>query len=215
MSKALLPHVISLAEAKEQVWRNGGGTTRELLTRHQPGIDDWQYRISVAEVNSDGPFSHFERTQRHFCVLSGHGVDLTIDGMPHRVTKTSNALNFSGEAVVDCKLIDGPTSDLNFMIRSSSEPKPLSRMAPLSSAMSWDLSATSSAGIYTLQEGLCHWQFEGQHFDLSVESNHLVWFDTSPEHLIFKVSQAVVSIENPPRANIAWGMFVGRAEMNK
>jgi environmental stress-induced protein Ves len=38
-------------------WKNGGGVTRELLA--WPGGGDWQVRISVAEIEADGPFSSF------------------------------------------------------------------------------------------------------------------------------------------------------------
>jgi uncharacterized protein len=214
MTKPPSPQVISLAEAKEQEWRNGGGTTRELLTRNKHNSDDWQYRISVALVNADGPFSHFESTQRHFCVLSGHGVDLTIDGAPHRVTENSSALSFSGEAKVDCTLISGPTSDLNFMVRMSTESKPVSGMIPLKSGTPLALSGASSSGIFSLQDGLCQWLFNGQTFELSIAANQLVWFDTSPEQITFTSSQAAVSTTDPLQVNIAWSMFVGRTNLH-
>jgi uncharacterized protein len=215
MNKSVSPQVTSLSASTEQVWRNGGGTTRELLTRNQPGSDDWQYRISVAEVNAAGPFSYFEGTQRHFCVLTGHGVDLTIDGVHHRVTKHSNALSFSGEAKVECSLIDGPTSDLNFMVRTSSESKLLSGMTPLKSGIPSALSAVSSAGIFSLQDGLCQWWLEGQTFELPIPANHLVWFDSSPEEITFMAYQAAATITDPLQTSFAWSMFVCLANQHE
>jgi uncharacterized protein len=211
MSKALPPQVISLAAAKEQVWRNGGGTTRELLALNQPGSNDWAYRISVAEVNAAGPFSHFEHTQRHFCVLSGQGVDLLIDGAQHRVTKHSNALSFSGEAKVNCTLIDGPTSDLNFMVRTSTESQMLSGMIALKSGIPWVLSGIRSSGIFCLQGGVCHWRRDGQTYELPIAANHLVWFDYSPEEITLMAGQATASTIDPLHTSIAWSMFIGQA----
>jgi uncharacterized protein len=204
MSKALPPQVISLAAAEEQVWRNGGGTTRQLLTRNQPGSNDWEYRISVAEVNMAGPFSHFENIQRHFCVLTGQGVYLLIDGAQHRVTKYSNALSFSGEAKVNCTLIDGPTSDLNFMVRTSTESKMLSGMIALKSGIPSVLSGIRSSGIFCLQDGVCQWRRDGQTFELPIAANHLVWFDDSPEEITLIAT-------DPLQTSIAWSMFIGRA----
>jgi uncharacterized protein len=213
MSKALPPQVISLAAAKEQVWRNGGGTTRELLAWNQPGSNDWEYRISVADVHAAGPFSHFEHTQRHFCVLSGHGVDLLIDGAQHRVTKHSNALSFSGEAIVECSLINGPTSDLNFMVRTSTESQLLSGMIALKLGIPWVLSGIRSSGIFCLQDSMCQWRRDGQTFELPIPANYLVWFDDSPEEITLIASQAAASIPttDPLQISIAWSMFIGQA----
>ena len=57
-------------------WRNSGGVTRELL--RWPDTDNWLWRISVAEVASDGAFSHFAGVQRWLAILSGTGVRLTM-----------------------------------------------------------------------------------------------------------------------------------------
>jgi uncharacterized protein len=208
MKERLFPHVISLSDAKEQAWRNGGGTTRELLSRANPSSNDWNYRISVAEVNADGPFSFFERTRRHFCVLFGDGVDLNVDGVSHRVTKHANALSFSGEATVECRLIDGPTSDLNFMVRSNSDPKQLSGMLHLASGVPWALSGASSSGLFALQAGLCQWQIDGEFFELPLVPRQLAWFDSAPQQITFTATGSNPTATDPLPTNIAWAMFV-------
>ena len=70
--------LIRLNEVAPVPWRNGGGVTRELLA--WPSPDDWALRISVAEVERDGPFSQYPGVQRWFAVLSGGGVRLTVAG---------------------------------------------------------------------------------------------------------------------------------------
>ena len=50
-------HTVALADVPAQAWRNGGGTMRELLA--WPDASDWQLRVSVAEIEADGPFSAF------------------------------------------------------------------------------------------------------------------------------------------------------------
>jgi len=94
-----------------QPWRNGGGLTRELLA--WPSRDDWALRISVADIRADGPFSAFPGVDRWFAVLEGHGVRL--DGRDVRITDAP--LAFRGETAPPCELLDGPTRDLNLMIR--------------------------------------------------------------------------------------------------
>mgnify|MGYP000415291841 CR=1 FL=1 len=47
--------VVAVERMAPQPWRNGGGFTRELLA--WPSADDWQLRISVAEIARDGAFS--------------------------------------------------------------------------------------------------------------------------------------------------------------
>src|SRR4051812_21150684 len=105
--------LVSLDAAAPQPWRNGGGVTRELLT--WPGGNAWAVRMSVADIQADGPFSRFERIERWFAVLEGAGVDLRIGGGTQRLDPRTQALQFDGSAPVDCTLVDGPTRDFNLM----------------------------------------------------------------------------------------------------
>jgi environmental stress-induced protein Ves len=105
--------LVSLDAAARQPWRNGGGTTRELLT--WPPDQPWTVRISVADITASGPFSRFEGIERWFAVLEGAGVELRVGGGAQRLYPGTDALQFSGDAPVDCALVDGPTLDFNLM----------------------------------------------------------------------------------------------------
>ena len=98
-------------------WRNGGGCTRELLA--WPNAEAWLLRVSVAEIEADGPFSSFDGIDRCFAVLSGAGVVLALPRGEVRLHAGDPALAFPGEAAPLCRLIDGPTRDLNLMTRRS------------------------------------------------------------------------------------------------
>lgn len=98
-----------------QPWRNGGGSTRELLA--QPAGESWRVRVSVADVVADGPFSAFPGVARWFAVIEGAGVVLSIDAVEHRCTTSGEPLAFAGDADTRSRLIDGPTRDLNLMLR--------------------------------------------------------------------------------------------------
>jgi len=98
-------------------WKNGGGKTRELL-RLPAGTDDWRVRLSVADIAADGPFSPFPGVTRHFAVLSGAGVRLAWPGGRRTEHRASDpALVFDGALAPECTLLDGPTRDLNLMVR--------------------------------------------------------------------------------------------------
>ena len=109
-------HTIRVDEVPPQPWRNGGGQTRELLT-WPPGEADWQLRISVADIAADGPFSAFPGVQRWFVVLQGGGVQLGAGPALRRLTPDSPPFEFAGEEAPACTLLDGPTRDLNLMLR--------------------------------------------------------------------------------------------------
>jgi environmental stress-induced protein Ves len=109
---------VPLAQARAMPWKNGGGITHELLAG--PDARDWRWRLSVAQVDSSGPFSSFPGVHRWFAVLDGAGVVLEMDGGAHRLTCGSAPLSFDGAAVVDCVLIDGATQDFNLMVRGGS-----------------------------------------------------------------------------------------------
>jgi environmental stress-induced protein Ves len=98
-------------------WRNGGGHTRELLAWPTP--QDWLVRVSVAEIEADGPFSAFDGVDRCFAVLDGAGVVLSLPRGELRLHAGDPALGFPGEAAPLCRLIAGPTRDLNLMTRRS------------------------------------------------------------------------------------------------
>lgn len=117
-----------LSDAVASPWRNGGGVTRELLAWPAGGAD-WTGRISVAEVAASGPFSRFEGVRRWFAVLSGDGVSLRLAGGEHRLTAASAPLEFDGEAAVDCRLLGGPTQDLNLMVRRDRAGARMQRLA--------------------------------------------------------------------------------------
>lgn len=110
-----MAHVIDADRIPSQPWRNGGGATRELFA--WPSAEDWRLRVSLADIVADGPFSAFPGIERHFAVLSGAGVELTLDGKALRLTTKDDALRFDGAAAPGCRLLDGPTRDLNLMLQ--------------------------------------------------------------------------------------------------
>lgn len=111
--------LLRASDHRRMPWKNGGGETIEIAV-HPPGADlagfDW--RISMASVAHDGPFSRFEGVDRTLAVLTGHGMDLEIEGMGRRsLTAGSDPLAFPADAPTGARLHDGAITDLNVMTR--------------------------------------------------------------------------------------------------
>ena len=109
--------LLTSADYRHIPWRNGGGTTTEILVEPS-GVDaakePFHYRVSIADVVSDGPFSRFDGYDRHIMLLSGAGM--TIDCGEHGRIDLVDPLvphAFSGDWEVQGSLIDGPVRDFN------------------------------------------------------------------------------------------------------
>jgi uncharacterized protein len=108
--------VIVFADDIEPVpWQNGGGRTRELL--RWPAEGEWRLRLSLADIEADGPFSAFPGVQRWFVVVRGEGVALDLDGNQRQVRPGDAPISFDGVLAPGCRLLGGPTRDLNLMLR--------------------------------------------------------------------------------------------------
>ena len=96
-------------------WANGRGTSYEIASdRSEAG--EWTWRLAMAPVNEDGPFSRIECVNRSLAVVEGAGMLLSVDRkklqcLPMQVVR------FRGDAVTEAALTDGPIMDINLMVR--------------------------------------------------------------------------------------------------
>ena len=99
-------------------WKNGGGVTREIAAWPEGSdMDDLTWRVSLAEVAADGPFSAFPDVDRTLTVVEGAGMDLTVGGERWLVNTRYEPRDFRGDVPTDCRLLDGPVVNLNVMWR--------------------------------------------------------------------------------------------------
>jgi environmental stress-induced protein Ves len=108
--------IVRFAELPVAPWRNGGGVTREVAAAGGFGGQDFDWRISIADVNVPGPFSTFPGVDRIITLVDGERMDLVIDGVEH-VLGLHQTLSFDGASHTSCTLPTGPTRDLNVMTR--------------------------------------------------------------------------------------------------
>lgn len=111
-------------------WKNGGGETTEIAVHPAgSGLDDFDWRVSMATVNESGPFSAFEGVDRTLTVLEGAGIVLSVAGQPPvTLTRKSAPLRFAADAPTRAGLVDGPIIDLNVMTRRGKLTHRVSRM---------------------------------------------------------------------------------------
>lgn len=97
-------------------WKNGAGWTSEIA--RWPDAEAWDWRLSIAEIDADAPFSAFPGVERALVLLDGNGMRLHFDsGRSHRLNPPHDCLRFAGEDALHCELVDGPTRDFNLMWR--------------------------------------------------------------------------------------------------
>ncbi len=100
-------------EHRAMPWANGLGTSYEVASdRNVDGV--WTWRVALAPVVLDGPFSVMPGVDRQLVVINGEGMTLSIDGEivecpPGRV------IRFSGDSVTIARLVGGPVVDLGLM----------------------------------------------------------------------------------------------------
>lgn len=117
MSSAPLPaRVIPANEYRRERWRNGAGWTREICRIQDR--DQWDWRLSIAEIEQDASFSCFPGVDRELVLLRGNGLRLRFDdGEVRQLDPPHGRLRFAGERAVTGELVDGRTEDFNLMWR--------------------------------------------------------------------------------------------------
>ncbi|MGT2475365.1 HutD/Ves family protein [Paraburkholderia terrae] len=101
----------AIASIPFEPWRNGAGVTRTFAAQD----DAW--RVSMAEIERDGPYSRFEDVSRTSLVLRGGGVALRHDASVV-LLKPFEAAEYDGDKAWMASLVSGPVTALNVMSAS-------------------------------------------------------------------------------------------------
>ncbi|WP_084612734.1 HutD family protein [Pseudogulbenkiania sp. MAI-1] len=107
------------AALQARPWKNGGGVTREIAAGpDDAGLDDFAWRVSLADVAQAGPFSRFPGVDRTLVLLAGDGMRLEQDdGTVYALCQPLARAVFAGEAAIEATLPGGATRDFNLMLR--------------------------------------------------------------------------------------------------
>jgi uncharacterized protein len=124
--------LLRACDYKRTRWKNDGGWTTEVaLQPMAEGIEGFRWRVSIADIEVDGPFSSFPGIERDLVLLSGKGIELDINDAPTvRLDHRFQRIHFSGDDTVNCRLLAGPTRDFNVMtargqVSAEVYPRPL------------------------------------------------------------------------------------------
>jgi environmental stress-induced protein Ves len=122
--------ILRASSSRSVPWKNGGGMTREILREPaESAAFDW--RLSLATIDSPGPFSAFDGYHRTLVLVAGAGVELNFaQHGTSRLTTPGQTVSFDGAWQTSCTLLDGTSTDLNLIV-SADRAQSASRSAAL------------------------------------------------------------------------------------
>jgi environmental stress-induced protein Ves len=110
---------LPFAGYRRVAWRNGGGQAMDIavLPAATGSTDDFAWRVALAEIERDGPFSRYGKgIERIITLLNGDGFDLDFVEAPGIAVRESHMpARFRGEWTTGCRLQDGRCVVFNVM----------------------------------------------------------------------------------------------------
>jgi environmental stress-induced protein Ves len=149
--------IIRAADCRVMPWKNGGGTTTEIAVAPEgASLGDFDWRISMAHVGADGPFSSFPGIDRTLSVLTGNGIRLAFgDGETVALDRATAPFFFAADRAVDGVLVNGAIDDLNVMSRRGAWSHSVERLTGGSREV------TAERGLLVLVARHGNWQVNG------------------------------------------------------
>jgi environmental stress-induced protein Ves len=99
-------------------WKNGKGSTLELMVEKCRGEDEFVWRLSMAPVIANGAFSDFAHYDRTLILVEGNGITLNHgNGQCDVLKKKFDMAQFDGGWHTDVVLQAGDILDFNVMTR--------------------------------------------------------------------------------------------------
>lgn len=136
--------VLRRADYRQMPWANGKGVTVELAKAERGGRLLW--RLSMATVAEDGPFSIFAGIERNLTVLDGAGFRLLGEGVDLECLPL-RPVAFAGDVPV--RAVTGGAVSTDFNVMTARElPKPEVAVA------SGPLAAGGLLGLFALEESM-------------------------------------------------------------
>ncbi len=105
--------LISKQSYQVMPWKNGQGTTSEIAIFPEGSsvsTGDFLWRVSLAKVQSSGPFSKFEGFDRKLVIVDGDEIKLN-----QKALLPLEVFSFSGEDDIQANLSAGPITDLGII----------------------------------------------------------------------------------------------------
>ena len=182
----------AITELPRTAWKNGGGSTREIVCSPQrSGLDSFDWRISIATIAQSGPFSVFAGVDRNIMLLQGDGVRLHgASGIYHRLDTAALPFAFPGDVALECTLLGPASTDFNVMTRRGRAQAKVQVHQQRAR-----LTRTASGLLLALQGG---WSLSDGSEAMEIAEGQGVWWDGSPFAWQIEPQQAparLVSVE--------------------
>jgi uncharacterized protein len=156
-----MARILRSVEYVARPWKNGGGTTRDIAASPPAAsLDTFDWRLSLAQVDREGPFSRFDNVDRTLVLLSGAMTLHEGDRQIHLVRNEPFA--FAGERAIEATVGAGATLDFNVMTRRG-RAKHAARRELFSQRSNIDVSAASVLALFALERGLI---IDGEQLDV-------------------------------------------------
>ncbi|WIO75097.1 HutD family protein [Porticoccaceae bacterium LTM1] len=111
--------IISPHEFREFPWKNGQGSTIELAINSGGTAENFDWRLSIATIANNGPFSNFSGYTRDQVLLSGNGMRLVHDNnTADQFNRPFDKARYSGDSQTVATLVDGPVTAFNLITHS-------------------------------------------------------------------------------------------------
>ena len=138
-------------EHRAMPWANGKGTSYEIASDRNES-DNWSWRVAIAPVKEDGPFSVLSGIDRELVVIEGNGMVLDVDGeniecLPDQVVR------FSGDSTTFARLIDGPVTDLGLMTVRGSITGFMTVVADVGEVIECDVLVATRDAVFEDEDG--------------------------------------------------------------
>ena len=107
-------------------WRNGRGSTLEIAREPATG-EDFAWRLSLADIDRDGPFSPYPGYRRAIALVAGNTLRLTFERHGNcALTPRRRATRFEGDWETCCAIPEGRCTDLSLIVRRGTHGRPTS-----------------------------------------------------------------------------------------
>lgn len=113
-----MTQLIQYASLRSAPWKNGGGSTTEIaISPAGASLEDFDWRVSLATIAQDGPFSVFPGIDRSLALVDGDGVLLDFGDERFVLSPSEPLIEFDGEDAVHATVTGQHTTDFNVMTR--------------------------------------------------------------------------------------------------
>ena len=172
------PQILRATDRVATPWKNGLGVTREIAVHPTgAGLEDFDWRVSMATVDAGGPFSSFPGIDRNLTVLEGR-LSLSVGAAaPVELGPNSPPLAFPGDIPVHAEMIAGPVTDLNVMTRRGRVQATVERLT-IDSPIDLSVSETTIIIIRTMGVDLTY-----QAREHMLEMNDAIFFHQAAREL--------------------------------